>query len=617
MCGFVGIVGRVTDGDIEWVNKAVALLKHRGPDYGAIWVSQNANAAFGHRRLSIIDTGPESDQPFCSHDGDLVLLFNGEIYNYIELRKELERAGEVFETKGDTEVLLAAYRVWGVNCVKKFNGMFSFAVLDKRNGVGNELLFIGRDRAGEKPLFYFHNHKRFEFASELKGLKCSKEISPQGLNHYLSLGFVPGELCIAEGVKKLPGGHCGIYNFGTGQFHKWEYWHLPCFFERNEIDGEQLAEKTWSLLNKSVKMRLRSDVECGVFLSGGLDSSLVTAAAAEVSSTPIKTFTIGLPGASIDETKHAEVVANFFDTDHHVLNIDTPSLGVLSEFAHLIDEPIADSSIIPTFLVSKMTRSHVKVALGGDGGDELFGGYEYYQTVLNDMRRLRWMPQPFMQAAASLAVMLPAGVVGRNRLGSLLCGPRSSRIWGTPFFDKTLRKRILSGDFFSQIVENLDAPEQRGVTELAYASDVTDGLLRFDFKQQLIDSYLVKVDRASMANGLEVRTPFLDHQLVEFAYANIPTEWKCNSKERRRIQNLMAARYLPESFELHRKQGFSVPMDSWMRSTDFDLLFDSLPTEIFSHKFIKSLISGQMKGRKNGARLFSLFMLSHSLNSMR
>lgn len=616
MCGFVGIVGRVTENDIKWVNNAVALLKHRGPDYGAVWVSPNSNAAVGHRRLSIIDTGPESDQPFFSRDGDLVLLFNGEIYNYIELREELERAGEVFHTKGDTEVLLAAYRVWGVDCVKKFNGMFAFSLLDKRNGVGNEILFIGRDRAGEKPLYYFHNHKRFEFASELKGLKFSKKISPQGLNHYLSLGFVPGALCIAEGLKKLQAGHCGIYNLGSGQFHEWEYWRLPSCVESDEVDGVQLANEAWSLLKQSVKMRLRSDVECGVFLSGGLDSSLVTAAAAEVSSTPIKTFTIGLPGSSIDETKHAEVVANFFGTDHHVLNIESPSLGVLSEFAHLIDEPIADSSIIPTFLVSKMTRGHVKVALGGDGGDELFGGYEYYQTVLNDMRRLGWMPQPLMQAAASLAVKLPAGVVGRNRLGALLYGPRSSRIWGTPFFDKTLRKRILSRDFLSQIVGGLDAPEQRGVQEFALTSDVTEGLLRFDFKQQLSDSYLVKVDRASMANGLEVRTPFLDHQLVEFAYANIPSEWKCNTKERRRIQNLMAARHLPESFKLHRKQGFSVPMDNWMRSADFDLLFDCLPTEIFNHKFIKALISGQMKGRKNGARLFSLFMLTHSLNSM-
>ena len=614
MCGIVGIIGRIDDEDINWLNKAAIYLKHRGPDAASSWVAPHRNAIFAHRRLSIIDTGQSSDQPFISEDGKLVLTFNGEIYNYLELRSELISLGESFKTEGDTEVLLASYRRWGTDCLQRLNGMYAFAIWDQRNGVGHETLFVARDRSGEKPFYYRNAEGKFEFASELKGLRKKSGFDPQGLNHYLALGYVPGDLCIIEGVKKLPPAHAGLMDMSDGKFHTWQYWRLPKYEIKNnkEISGNDLADEAWSLLLDSVRLRLRSDVPTGVFLSGGLDSSLVTAAASVVTDVPVQTFTIGVKGSQLDETAHAKHIADTFSTEHHVLQIEKPSLNLLDDLAPFIDEPIADSSILPSFMVSRLTRQHVKVALGGDGGDELFGGYQHYQNILRDTKLLKWIPGFAFSYISAMAGRLPAGIHGRNRIASLRKGPEQGGIWGSPYFDIDLRRHLLSSDMADTLSGELDAPELRSIPFLELSNDLIDGLTRMDFQELLPDDYLVKVDRASMANSLEVRTPFLDHRLIEFAFSQIPSEWKCNFNERRRVQNLMAKKHLPNGFELNRKQGFSVPMDEWIREAPMDQLLDELPREIFNVSFIKDLLVGQARGRTNGARLFALMILNLS-----
>lgn len=616
MCAITGICGQLSHEDIAWLDRACQHLRHRGPDAGATWIAPEGNAALGHRRLSIIDTSHGSDQPFVSADGQLILVFNGEIYNYLELREELQREGVRFRTAGDTEVLLAAYRHWGEDCLQRLNGMWAFVVWDRRRGAGRERLFVARDRAGEKP-FYYHCHAgRFEFASELKGLRTSGALDLQALNHYLALGYVPGDLCIAAGVRKLPPAHAGVFDHERGDFRTWRYWQLPepMTDSPRPISGEELAEQAWSLLIDSVRLRLRSDVPSGVFLSGGLDSSLVTAAAAQVSSQPIKTFTIGVPGSALDETAHAERIARAFNTEHHLLPIAGPTLEVLDDLAPFIDEPIADSSILPTFLISRLTRQHVTVALGGDGGDELFGGYWHYQNALWDQARLGWVPTQALRLAAQLAATLPAGIRGRNRIASLRGGPGQSSLWGTPYFDLTLRRRLLSPEVLAELGDTLDAPEQRSLALYQQGQDPVDALTRMDFQQVLPDDYLAKVDRASMASSLEVRSPFLDFRLVEHAFGAIPSDWKCSAMERRRVQNLMAKRHLPAGFELNRKQGFSVPMDEWMRDVALEQILPHSTTLMLKTDTISRLVAGQRRGRANGARIFCLMMLKIALD---
>jgi asparagine synthase (glutamine-hydrolysing) len=612
MCAIIGVCGNLEKKDLVWLYAASDRLRHRGPDAHGTWVGPNNNIALGHRRLSIIDTSTVNDQPFISNDGKLVMVFNGEIYNYIELREKLKNLGLKFRTNGDTEVLLAAYQYWGENCLQYLNGMWAFVIYDHRRGSGRERLFVARDRAGEKPFYYRYYPRRFEFASELKGLRTSGEVDLNALNHYLALGYVPGDLCIVSGVKKLPPAHAGIYDFENGEFKKWRYWQLPApnAWCANNLTTQELAEQSWNLLTDSVKLRLRSDVPTGIFLSGGIDSSLITSAAVKASNHRIKTFTVSIPGSSLDETKYAQLISKAFDTEHHVLPIDRPSLHHLDELKSFVDEPIADSSIIPSFMMSRMTRKHVTVALGGDGGDELYGGYQHYQNALRNQFYLGWLPISFCKFIAQIASTLPAGSKGRNFISSLREGPLQSSIWGSPYFDLALRKQLLKPEVLAELGDEIDAPERRSLTLYQQGLDPIDKLTRMDFQQVLPDDFLVKVDRASMANSLEVRTPFLDYRLIEHAFKEISSEQKVTIKERRIIQNLMAKKYLPKNFSPNRKQGFSIPMDTWIRDVPLKEVLLNTQSNYFNKDFIIKLIIGQSQKKTNGSRLFSLIMLN-------
>ena len=618
MCGIVGqssLFDRINY--VELIRRRDRLA-HRGPDDSGQWSSADGRVVLGHRRLSILDLSSAGHQPMVSRCGRYVIVFNGEVYNYLELRHELELAGVRFSGSGDTEVVLAAYATWGNDCISRFNGMFAFAIFDHGNSFEPRRLFFARDRVGKKPFYYQSNVKGFTFASELKALDTRGGIDLLALNSYLALGYVPADLCIAKDVAKLPPAHAGEYLCDTGHLNIWKYWSLPAYEPALDISVDSLAEETEALLQDAVRLRLRSDVPVGVLLSGGLDSSLVTACAARATSAPIKTFTISFPGTRYDEASYANIVAQQFGTEHHVLELPTPSLAALDDFAHLIDEPLADSSVIPSFLVSRLTAQHVKVALGGDGGDELFGGYSDYPTAVRDASRFSWVPPELWKRMAAIARSLPAGVPGRNRLTALRGGPFQSLVWGSPYFDAGLRRRILNPDVVSSIGQQYEAPELWRLSLFESGADPIDSMTRTHFGSILPDDFMVKVDRASMAVGLELRAPLLDTRLVEFAFGRIPSAWKVLGNETRRLQKRVGERLLPAALDLNRKQGFSIPLNEWLRASggaELQQVRKYLPSCVNQGE-VDKLLHGHMNGRANGGRLFALLMLAIASKNM-
>jgi len=618
VCGIYGRVGAspIAQGEVERLRD---LLSHRGPDDAGCWLSADGRVALAHRRLSIIDLSPAGHQPMLTDDGNMVITFNGEIYNYRSLRLELDNIGYPFSGHSDTEVILAAYRQWGTRCVEHLNGMFAFAIYDAGQAGTGPSLFLARDRAGEKPLYYTLKDRHFEFASELKAISTAPHISAQAVNHYLALGYVPGDLSLLEGVQKLPPAHAARLDLASLRLETWRYWQLPDNRPDAGVRVEDLADQAEALLLDSVRLRLQSDVPLGILLSGGLDSSLVVAAAAQSSSTPVRTFTIAVPGSPLDESAHAATVARHFATDHHRLELDQSSLSVIDELATLVDEPLADSSLLPAYVVSRLTRKHVTVALGGDGGDELFGGYGDYARALADQARFGWLPAAAFRTAAALAAPLAAGVRGRNRIASLRGGPLQQIIWGSPYFDIALRRRILHADLAAQLGTAIDAPELGLLALFESGSNPVDRMTRTHFGSILPDDFLTKVDRASMAHGLEMRCPFLDHRLIEFCFARVPETWKVSGGETRRLQKHLARRMLPPTLDLNRKQGFSIPVDQWLRSETPARLaerFADLP-DFISRDEVHALVNGLHAGRANGARLFALMMLAIACRNLK
>lgn len=618
MCGIIGFTSKeashISSAHFE---AARDRLKHRGPDDAGLWLSGDGRLALGHRRLAVIDLSPAGHQPMVSDDGRYAIVFNGEIYNFRALRVELQQQGFQFHSDSDTEVILIAYQAWGESCLDRFNGMFAFAIYDRGTAGAAPNLFFARDRVGKKPFYYFADDREFEFASELKAISHKGEISLTALNYYLALGYIPHEHCFVEGVKKLPPAHAGRLNLNTFELNIWQYWQLPANRSSVEVNGEMLADEVLALLNDAVALRMISDVPLGVLLSGGLDSSLVAAIAARQSPSPIKTFTLSLPGSKLDEAFYAQCVADHLSTDHHVLELTAPSLDDLEAIAPLIDEPLADSSLIPSYLISKLTHEHVTVVLGGDGGDELFGGYSDYPLALATQRQLGWVPHPILRWISHLAGLLPAGVKGRNRLASLRGGALEQQIWGSPYFDIALRKRLFKQDQLQQLGDGLDEPEQSLLHLFKSGKDAVDCMTRSHFGSILPDDFLVKVDRASMANSLEARTPLLDYRLIEFAFSKIPSSWKVSNGETRRVEQILAKRLLPPQLDTKRKQGFSIPLDDWLRADNCQLLRKYMPflPDCINRDEVERLIAGLFRGRTNGARLYALLVLGIAMKN--
>jgi len=623
MCGIYGAVSWRAPIDATAAMHSRDTLAHRGPDDSGFWLSADQRVALGHRRLAVVDLTPGGHQPMQSADQRLTIVFNGEIYNFQALRAQLVSLGHRFGTRSDTEVLIAAWREWGAECLPRMNGMFAFAVHDRGDGTTAPRLFLARDRAGKKPLYYRLNPAGFEFASELKALAGPHRIDLPALNRYLALGYVPGEHCIAAGVRKLPPAHHATLDLATGALTISRWWQLPVHQPDLAMTMDDAATRTLEILEDSVRLRLTSDVPVGILLSGGLDSSLITAIAAGASSGRVRTFTFAQPGSPLDEAAGAARIARAFDTEHHTLEVANPSLATLTEFMPMIDEPLADSSLIPAWLVCRLARTQVTVALGGDGGDELFGGYAQYGQALADAARTRFIPDLLLRVAAQAAGALPAGVRGRNRLSALGEGAARTVIWGSPYFDLALRRRVLVPGAIGALDSapgGLDAPERELSMLFDAGHGVIDSMTRTHFGSILPDDFMVKVDRASMAHALEMRSPQLDWRLIEFAFRDVPDRLKVGAAGSRLIQRELARRLLPADVDFSRKQGFSIPIDDWLRA-DGDAMFEQWEThlpEAIARDEVARLRAGLHAGRANGARLYSLLVLAmanHNLTS--
>lgn len=606
MCGIVGVASTSPQAVRTWLSPARDTLTHRGPDDAGDWWSEDGRVGLAHRRLAILDLSPMGRQPMKLAEQGLSIVFNGEIYNFAELRRELEGLGHGFRSHSDTEVLLAAYAQWGGDCLARLIGMFAFALYD----APRQKLFLARDRAGEKPLFYRLNQGVLYFASELKALLAHPDL-PRRIDHvaldcYLAMGFVPGERCILAGYHKLPPAHAMHFDLRSGEAKVWRYWRLPELeATADRADETALLDELETLLEDAVGRQFVADVPVGILLSGGVDSSLVTAMAVRHSS-GVRTFSIGFPGhGKLDETPHACLIARHFGTEHTELIAEPTTADLLPILARQFDEPMVDSSMFPTWLVCQLVRQQCTVALGGDGGDELFGGYGYYSRLLLMQRLFAHVPGRLRRGVAKAAERwLPIGLKARNWLQSLDADLRHSHLLISSYFDVTTRRSLMRGHAGHPLVA-----ESIRVESISMHPDLLQTVTRMDFESYLADDILVKVDRTSMLNSLEVRAPFLDARLIEFAFGKVPSRLKATQSEKKILLKRLAARVLPPKFDRQRKQGFSIPLSTWLKAGPFrDLFWDTLACNdvLFDVPTVRSLLKGQDLGFNNGERLFAL-----------
>lgn len=608
MCGIAGTARTTPITDRAWLAAGLNNMAHRGPDDSGEWWSADGRVGLAQRRLAIVDLSAAGHQPMLDTARHLAITYNGEIYNFQDLRAELEQKGYRFVSSSDTEVVLAAYDAWGTDCLSHFIGMFAFALHDAKR----QTLFLARDRAGEKPLFLRHEGGEIRFASELKALLADpampRTIDPVSLDCYLGLGHVPGDRCILAGYQKLPPAHAMLFDLRTGELRSWRYWAIPEFSgHASAADEAQLADELEALLADAVSRQMVADVPVGILLSGGVDSSLITAMAVR-NSTRVKTFTVSFPGqGAYDEAAHARLIADHFGTDHTELVAEPVGADLLPKLAHQFDEPLTDSSLIPTYLVSRLVRQHCTVALGGDGGDELFGGYGNYSRLLRMQQRSGRVPHPLRQlVAAGAERAMPVGVRGRGWLQGLDADLDRGLPLARHYFDETTRRRLLPGRGSLPLIG--EALQRRSIPE---AADIVQRATRMDFGDYLPEDVLVKVDRASMLNSIEMRAPLLDHRIIEFAFGRVPSILKATLTDKKILLKRLASRHLPPAFDKHRKQGFSIPMAEWLRAGPFrelfhDVLLDS--TASFDRRTVQGLLDGQDRGRSNGERLFGLLM---------
>ena len=609
MCGIVGVVGVSAPPERRHLSLMRDALTHRGPDDAGEWWSSDGRVGLGHRRLSIIDLSAAGHQPMLASPGPRVLVFNGEIYNFSELKRVLEARGHRFRSTSDSEVLLQGYLEWGQGVVERLNGMFAFAIYDETKGI----LFLARDRAGEKPLFYRATVEGLTFGSELKALMRHPDVprrwNAAALDSYLTYGYVQRDECILEGFNKLPAASTAVYDLGSGRLKVSRYWSLP-EPSREPVDDEALTEELRDLLQDSVKLRMVADVPVGILLSGGVDSSLVTALAAKSGERQVRTFTVSFPeDADYDEARFASEIASACGTDHHVLEAEAASVDLLPALAAQFDEPMADSSMVPTHLVSRLIREHATVALGGDGGDELFGGYPHYRWLFQQQRVRAAIPGSLRgPLRRGIAAALPVGLKGRNFAIGALADDESRLLQINTFFDEAARDRLLPS--------RRDLPwERNGHRKKKQVVPDTGSLLyratAMDFHSYLVDDILVKVDRASMMASLEVRAPWLDHRIIELAFGKVPDRLKATRSELKVLPKRLARVLLPAGFDLDRKQGFSLPLQRWFKGDWGSFMIDVVrgaDDGPFRKEAVEALIRNQQRGFANTQRLFALVM---------
>lgn len=617
MCGIAGQVSYVQPVNTEDVSSMIQRLVHRGPDDQGIYlnsrnqsVSENnvfpaeGNGPFaglGHRRLSIIDLS-SGHQPVHNEERKIWIVFNGEIYNFQGLRNDLIKAGHRFYTSSDTEVIVHLYEKYGDDCVKYLRGMFAFAIWDQKR----KRIFVARDRLGKKPLYYHWDNKTLLFASELKGiLACpdfKRTIDREALVNYLQYGYIPDPMSIFRGVCKLPPGH--VLTVESGSLSVSKYWDIS-FESKATGDEEEVSEQLLEKLRESVKLRLISDVPLGAFLSGGIDSSLIVALMAKQMSQPVKTFSIGFEEADYNELPYAREVAELYKTDHHEMVVRPGSFDLIENIVHHFDEPFGDASSIPTYYVSKLASEYVKVVLSGDGGDELFAGYDSYSAIMYRNKYER-IPKYLRSAIKMAAEILPDGSRGKNFLYNISL-PLDKRfidyISHVSLFRNT---KLLSGDLVNYLGKKEDVFEK--YFEEARKFDALSKLQYMDMKTYLPGDILVKVDRMSMAHSLETRTPLLDQEVVEFVNG-LPYRYKLNEATRKYVFKKVARKLLPETILNRKKQGFAVPLRYWfkdeLKSYIREVLFEKRTCQrgYFNQKIVHKLFSEYEMGRRDYSKL--------------
>jgi asparagine synthase (glutamine-hydrolysing) len=614
MCGIAGFVSLSTPGSGSPAGEEVLCgmndaLSHRGPDAEGIFLEKDGSAGLAHRRLAIIDLTETGAQPMHGRDGESVIVFNGEVYNFAEIRTDLEAKGARFRGGSDTEVILAAYQEWGRDCVKRFIGMFAFAIWDRKN----RTLLLARDRLGVKPLYYYRKGGLFLFGSELKPLfrhqGFSAEIEERALQFYLQYQYVPAPHCILKDCRKLLPGHVGVLS-PDGSWEETPFWDAaPFYHEPSALRAEEDAvEELESLIRSSVRYRMISDVPLGAFLSGGVDSSLVVAMMQSLSSRPVKTFSIRFREEGFDEGEHARRVAEHLGTEHHekfcTREEAFPLIRRLPEF---YDEPFADSSAIPTMMVSEFCRQHVTVSLSGDGGDELFCGYPRYDWLrLAD--KFHWMPPPLRRAVSLFLSRLP--IRAARRAGTVFRFDTIEDVYYpmVGIVEKFRLPKILPGrhddgslTYYAPFRKHANLPP------------VKQAML-CDLLTYLPDDILTKVDRASMSVGLEARVPLLDHRIVEFA-ARLPLSWNFRGREQKRLLKRVLHKYVPRALVERPKMGFGVPLEVWFRKEWESILREYLDGErirregFFLAEGVGELVAEHLSGRRNHFhRLWTLVM---------
>ncbi len=617
MCGIVGIVRN--DGksiDEELLSRMNNAIRHRGPDDDGFYV--NGSVGLGMRRLSIIDLKGGA-QPIHNQDRSSWIVFNGEIYNYLELREKLEKLGHTFYTNSDTEAIVHAYDQFGADCPKHLRGMFAFAVWNERT----QELFLARDRVGKKPLLYAHVNGQLIFASEFSALllhpDVSRDIQPEALDYYLSFMCIPAPLTAYRAIRKLEPGHW--LRWRRGEIELQRYWQ-PDFTKKINVSEEEAGERTVAILRDAVKVRLMSEVPLGAFLSGGIDSSAVVALMSQESSERVKTFSIGFDEQDFSELHHARRIAEHVGADHHEFIVRPDALEVLPTLVEHYGEPYADSSAVPTYYVAKETRKHVTVALNGDGGDESFAGYERY-IAMGLTEKYRRVPSFLRESVIKETVnLIPSSPTKRSRMKSAkrlldaVALPRVDRYarWVSVFNDQT--KQPLYSDFFKEQTQAADATGILGEWfKRANGIGILDAMLLTDQMTYLPNDLLVKVDIATMAVSLEARSPFLDHHVIEFA-ASLPQNLKLRRLTSKYLLKKVLRKLLPSENLNRRKMGFGVPVGHWFRGKMQPFLREVLLSEkamrrgLFKPEAVRQLIELHVRGeRDHSQQLWTLLML--------
>jgi asparagine synthase (glutamine-hydrolysing) len=611
MCGILGFASVRGGVDRDWLQNGLHAMKHRGPDDSGIWCSNDGLVGLGHVRLSIVDLSSLGHQPMLDKESGLAIVFNGEIYNFKKLRRELELKGYTFRSGTDTEVILVAYREWGRDCIHRFVGMFAFAIYDSRL----KQLFLARDRVGEKPLYYSLEDGVFRFSSELKGLFADRSfvrrVDLGSLDCYLGTGYAPPQSCLVKAVKKLPPAHQLVFDLETGRGVPQRYWQVPeekQFPNSETYDERMLVDELEGLLGDAITNQVIADVPVGVLLSGGLDSSLVTTLASRATSR-ITAFTVRFPSfLKFDETSYARLIAKHAGVCHVELNAGDVDPSIMFQLARIFDEPVVDSSMIPTYLICTEVRKECTVVLGGDGGDELFGGYPHYQRILWLKKYMSWFPsQGKSWIAKRGGQILPVGFKGRNWLQGLDTNLDFSVPQVTCCLDVSSRALL-----FADVEQWGPVSEEIWRQRVPKESDLLRRAMRMDFENYLPEDLLVKIDRASMANSLEMRSPLLDHRLVEFAFGSVPSHRKIDKRGRKLLLKELGHRILPKQFDYARKQGFSIPLNAWLTNGKWksffrEVLFDA-DQHYFNRNAVAKLFEGQDRGRGNAERLFALVL---------